>query len=207
MKFQPDFNKAEDLTDDFITSPSVIKILSGALDAIAERGVRRLSMSDIVEASGVSRGTLYRYFSNKDDVLSAVAEFVCTGFEEGIKEAARGADDPIELFRKVMQFYARYTNENAPDRVFEVEPAFHLAFFRSRFGRYKVAVADALAPLFEFLEHRLDREINPEVFVETLVRLQLSTLLVPADDNWTKQWNKSADELEYWVLDFAHQTA
>ena len=55
-------------------SPSVIRILSGALDAIAARGVKRLSMSDIIDASGVSRGTLYRYFSNKDQVLSAVAE-------------------------------------------------------------------------------------------------------------------------------------
>jgi hypothetical protein len=29
-------------------SPSVIRILSGALDAIASRGAKRLSMSDII---------------------------------------------------------------------------------------------------------------------------------------------------------------
>ena len=75
MKFQPEFAASAEVGDDFVMSPSVIKILSGALDAIAERGVRRLSMSDIIEASGVSRGTLYRYFSSKDDVLAAVAEF------------------------------------------------------------------------------------------------------------------------------------
>jgi DNA-binding phage protein len=63
-----------DDTSDVALSPSVIRILSGALDAIASRGARRLSMSDIIEASGVSRGTLYRYFSNKEEVLSAVAE-------------------------------------------------------------------------------------------------------------------------------------
>jgi len=207
MKFQPDLIHGQDVSEDFISSPSVIKILSGALDAIAERGVRRLSMSDIIEASGVSRGTMYRYFSNKEDVLAAVAEFVCTGFETGMSEAAENIDDPIERFRQVMLFYARYTNENSPDRVFEVEPRFHLSFFRTRFDRYKVAVYSALEPTFEHLEAKLGKKINTEGFVEVLVRLQLSTLLVPADDNWSALWNESADNLENWVLDLAHQSA
>lgn len=207
MKFQPDLKSSPDITDDFISSPSVIKILSGALDAIAERGVRRLSMSDIIEASGVSRGTMYRYFSNKDDVLSAVAEYVCTGFEAGIREAADGIEDPIERFRNVMRFYANYTNENSPDRVFEVEPRFHLAFFRSRFGRYKIAVHAALQPTIRFIESKIGRTINAEAFVEVLVRLQLSTLLVPADEKWSALWNASADNLETWVIETAHQNA
>ena len=206
MKFQPEFAASAEVGDDFVMSPSVIKILSGALDAIAERGVRRLSMSDIIEASGVSRGTLYRYFSSKDDVLAAVAEFVCIGFETGIREAAEGIDDPIERFRQVMQFYARYTNENSPDRVFEVEPRFHLSFFRSRFARYKLAVHSALEPTFKYIEAKLGKTINAIAFVEILVRLQLSTLLVPADENWLMLWNESADSLEKWLLDTADQT-
>ena len=188
-------------------SPSVIKILGGALDAIASRGVRRLSMSDIIDASGVSRGTLYRYFSNKDEVLAAVSEFVCTGFENGIREAGQGIADPIERFRAVMQFYARYTNENSPDRVFEVEPAFHLAFFRSRFARYKVAVQDALDPVFDHLEALIGEAINRDAFVETLVRTQLSTLLVPASDEWLRLWNETPETIQTWALKFARQHA
>lgn len=207
MKFQPGLSGTEEVTDEFISSPSVIKILSGALDAIAERGVRRLSMSDIIEVSGVSRGTMYRYFSNKEDVLAAVAEFVCTGFETGMREAAEGIEDPIERFRHVMLFYSRYTNENSPDQVFEVEPRFHLSFFRSRFDRYKVAVYSALGPTFEYLEAKLGKTINADGFVEVLVRLQLSTLLVPADETWFALWNESADNLEKWVFDLAHQSA
>lgn len=194
---------ADDYADsgtDVALSPSVIKILSGALDAIASRGVRRLSMSDIIDASGVSRGTLYRYFSNKDEVLAAVSEYVCTGFETGIHEAGQGIADPIERFKAVMQFYARYTHENSPDRVFEVEPAFHLAFFRSRFGRYKVAVQDALDPVFDHLETLMDETINRDAFVEVLVRTQLSTLLVPASDEWMQLWNDTAENVQRWAL-------
>ncbi len=184
-------------------SPSVIRILSGALDAIASRGAKRLSMSDIIEASGVSRGTLYRYFSNKDEVLVAVAEFVCVGFETGIRDAGNGIPDPMERFKSVMQFYGQYTIENSPDRVFEVEPAFHLAFFRSRFDRYKQAVLEALEPTFNYFDGLLGEPMNREAFVETLVRMQLSTLLVPASDEWKQLWNDTAENVQKWALKIA----
>lgn len=208
MKFVPDEPIATtDSGSDLEFTPSVIKILSGALDAIAARGVRRLSMSDIIEASGVSRGTLYRYFSNKDDVLAAVAEYVCVGFETGIAACAEGVTDPTERFRRVMQFYSRYTNENSPDRVFEVEPRFHIDFFRSRFARYKAAVHAALQPTFAHFESLLGKELDSEAFVEILVRLQLSTLLVPAAEAWTMQWNEAPDVIEKWVCRIARQHA
>jgi AcrR family transcriptional regulator len=192
-----------DLAPDVELSPSVIRILSGALDAIASRGVKRLSMSDIIDASGVSRGTLYRYFSNKDEVLVSVAEFVCVGFETGIREAGQGITDPIERFKSVMQFYNRYTNENSPGRVFEVEPAFHLAFFRSRFVRYKQAVLEALEQTFEYLDGLLGEPVNRDGFVEMLVRLQLSTLLVPASDDWKQLWDNTAEHVEKWAINVA----
>lgn len=189
-------------------SPSVIRILSGALSAIAARGAKRLSMSDIIDASGVSRGTLYRYFSNKDQVLSAVAEYVCTGFETGIRDAGRDITDPFERLRAVMQFYDRYTDDNSPGRIFEVEPAFHLAFFRSRFSRYKRAVLDALDPTFDHLDTLLGAPLNRDAFAELLVRTQLSTLLIPAGDEWKRLWNGSADHVRTWALTIAaaHQT-
>jgi AcrR family transcriptional regulator len=196
---------APTLAPDVELSPSVIKILSGAIDVIASRGARRLSMSDIIDTSGVSRGTLYRYFSNKDEVLAAVSEFVCTGFENGIREAGHGITDPIERFKAVMQFYARYTNENSPDRVFEVEPGFHLAFFRSRFARYKIAVQDALDPVLDHFENLVGEPINRDAFVETLVRMQLSTLLVPASDEWLQIWNDTAENIQKWALKIAQK--
>ena len=200
---------AAEETGDFTTevelSPSVIKILSGALDAIASRGVRRLSMSDIIDASGVSRGTLYRYFSNKDEVLAAVSEYVCVGFENGIRDAGQGIADPIDRFRAVMRFYARYTQDNTPDRVFQVEPAFHLAFFRSRFARYKLAVREVLDPVFDHLDGLIGDPINRDAFVETLVRTQLSTLLVPASDDWIALWNSTPEIIEKWALKIARQ--
>ena len=106
-------------------------------------------------------------------------------------------------FKSVMRFYARYTEENSPGRIFEVEPAFHLAFFRSRFGRYKLAVLDALGPTFDYLDRLIGEPLNRDAFVETLVRTQLSTLMVPASDDWNRLWNDTPENIEKWALKIA----
>ncbi len=179
---------------------SVLKILDGALRAIGDMGARRLSMSDISEASGVSRGTLYRYFSSKEEVLAAVSEFVCVSFEDGIRAVGQGIDDPIERFRTVMRFFAQFTTERSPERIFEIEPAFHLDFFRSHFNRHKAAVRDALNPVIDHFDLLTQSPIDRDGFVETLVRLQLSTLIVPASAQWMELWDASPDTLEEWAL-------
>lgn len=188
-------------------SPSVLKILSGAIEAIAAGGVKRLSMSDIIETSGVSRGTLYRYFSNKDEVLAAVGEYICVGFETGVREAGEGIEDPVQRLRAVMEFYSRYTLENTPFHVFKVEPGFHIDFFRSHFDRYKAVLAQALNPSFNHYESRIGHHLDRDTIVEALIRLQLSTILVPASAGWTKIWNESADRFEQWLRSLAIASA
>ncbi|WP_062343202.1 TetR/AcrR family transcriptional regulator [Novosphingobium sp. CCH12-A3] len=179
---------------------SVQKILEGTLRAIQTVGARRLSMRDISDASGVSRGTLYRYFASKEEVLAAVSEYVCASFEQGISEVADAHEEPMERFRAVMKFFAHFTIDRTPDRIFEVEPAFHLDFLRAHFQRHKVAVREALEPSLDYLESRTQTPINREVFIETLVRLQLSTLVIPADENWMQCWNESPEHLLQWAL-------
>lgn len=184
---------------------SVVKIMEGALRAVASRGARRLSMSDISDASGVSRGTLYRYFSTKEEVMSAVAEFVCVNFETGVCEAADRFDDPLDRFRAVMRFFGRFTVERSPERMLEIEPGFYLEFFRSHFARHKAAVASALAQTFDHLDGLGGVRIDRDAVIEALVRMQLSTLIVPAEAHWIAIWDAAPDRLQRWILDYAGQ--
>jgi AcrR family transcriptional regulator len=49
-------------------------ILDAAAELFAQRGFSDTSMADLVAASGVATGTVYRYFDNKDAVVMAVSE-------------------------------------------------------------------------------------------------------------------------------------
>src|SRR5207248_680329 len=49
---------------------------AGSSKAVVRRGVHKVSMSDFGDYAGVSRGTLYRYFASKNDVMRALPDFV-----------------------------------------------------------------------------------------------------------------------------------
>lgn len=51
-------------------------ILSAAQALFAQRGFSATSMADIVVASGMATGTVYRYFDSKDAVVMSVSEAV-----------------------------------------------------------------------------------------------------------------------------------
>lgn len=205
MKFVPETAWKSSIISD--QGASVQKILDGTLRAINDVGTRRLSMSDISDASGVSRGTLYRYFTSKEDVLAAVSEYICSSFERGIVGAAEGIDDPMDRFRAVMRFYANFTIERSPERIFEVEPAFHLNFLRTHFERHKAAVIEALEPCIAHFEKLMRIAISRDVFADMLVRLQLSSLIVPASEEWVERWNSSPDALLEWAVQIAGRSA
>jgi AcrR family transcriptional regulator len=50
------------------------QILDGALSAFMRMGFDAASMNDITREAGVSKGTLYVYFKNKEDLFAAIIE-------------------------------------------------------------------------------------------------------------------------------------
>ena len=58
--------------DDQRAERAVQKILAGTMKALSRQGASKLSVSDICEASHIARGTFYRYFDSKDEVLAAL---------------------------------------------------------------------------------------------------------------------------------------
>lgn len=167
---------------------SVVKILNGALNMLAQRGASRLSMSDICHVSGVSRGTLYRYFATKDDVLAAVSEYVSLTFETGIRDVAAGVADPITRLRAVLAYHNEFSGTQTPERLLAVEPAFLLDFFRTHFPRHRKAVLDALDPVFDHFEAQRGGAIDRYGVAEMLIRLQTSRLVLPVDGSWEGRW-------------------
>lgn len=54
------------------------QILAGARQVFFERGFDAASMGDIARAAGVSKGTLYVYFENKEDLFAALVASECS---------------------------------------------------------------------------------------------------------------------------------
>ncbi|GAA0548438.1 AcrR family transcriptional regulator [Rhizomicrobium palustre] len=49
------------------------EILAAAAELAAERGAQNLRMANIAERAGITKGTIYLYFINKEEVLRLIA--------------------------------------------------------------------------------------------------------------------------------------
>jgi AcrR family transcriptional regulator len=82
------------------------QILDAALVCFSRDGFHATTTADIVRESGVSQGTLYLYFANKDDIIVALADDRHQG-EALINALAEGEQDPIAGLELLLELYGR----------------------------------------------------------------------------------------------------
>lgn len=79
------------------------ELLAAALDLFVERGYAATRLDDVAARAGVSKGTLYLYFTNKEELFKAVVResvVPVLGEAEGIIEAYEG--HTADLFREIV---------------------------------------------------------------------------------------------------------
>jgi TetR/AcrR family transcriptional regulator, fatty acid metabolism regulator protein len=81
-------------------APKRDAILRAAIDVFAERGFFNAQVADVARSAGVAAGTVYLYFSSKDDLLVSIFERTMReAFTEG-RAAVAGIRDPSERLRQ-----------------------------------------------------------------------------------------------------------
>lgn len=81
------------------------EILLAALRAFSSGGYDKTSMADIVEATGLSKGTLYWYFKNKQELYSALVTMVTEQLMQEIMQTIQLHEDKgaAEHIRSIFQ--------------------------------------------------------------------------------------------------------
>ncbi len=81
-----------------------IQILEGAQTIFMARGYDAASMEEIAKSAGVSKGTLYVYFADKNKLFSAIVELQCS--LQGISSLTIDPDADVEkVLNKIGQTY------------------------------------------------------------------------------------------------------
>ena len=165
-------------------NPTEQKILLGAIDALGRRGSRSLSMSDVALAANVSRATLYRYFRTKEAVLEAVSEYISTTFVRGADRIARTVKEPTERLKAIMSLQIKLATQEFITRITEVEPGLVLKFLADHYERHVDAMRKVLDPLYDQLEAATGFEVDRDILSGSMLRMQLSLVIVPPDERW-----------------------
>jgi AcrR family transcriptional regulator len=79
------------------------ELLAAALDLFVERGYAATRLDDVASRAGVSKGTLYLYFTNKEELFKAVVrENVVPVLGEAEEMIDRYEGSSTELFREIV---------------------------------------------------------------------------------------------------------
>jgi len=89
------------------------QILDAALVCFAKRGFHQASMHDISTEAGISVGLIYRYFENKDAVISAMAD----RHKKEIQEVLERARQAPNLLESLEILFTAHCCEDAPQVV------------------------------------------------------------------------------------------
>jgi AcrR family transcriptional regulator len=92
------------------------RILAGALEVFAERGLVDATMQDIGRRAGLSSGTVYRYFTDKADVF----DFLLADLQQVLREETEfplGERGELRVLESARRFFALYREHGALYRV------------------------------------------------------------------------------------------
>jgi AcrR family transcriptional regulator len=86
-------------------------ILRAATEVFAEQGFNSVTVAAIADRAGIGKGTVYEYFSSKDELLFAVFEWMNEGIFDRIHGLIEVAGTTLERLRSLLDLGAQITRE------------------------------------------------------------------------------------------------
>jgi AcrR family transcriptional regulator len=146
------------------------RLLDAGASVLPARGYHDTRVDDIVEAAGVSHGTFYRYFENKDDFFRLLAEGATTGLID-LLDVLRPDGDVDELRDWLRSWFASYQSNGGVISTWqEMQTNEELAAFSQQ------VAASVLTRLVRVLERRGfgDPTVDAVTFLALIERLPYS---------------------------------
>ena len=152
------------------------QILNAAMVCFARRGFHQTSMHHISGEAGISVGLIYRYFENKDAVISAMADNHKREIQQ-VLERARGAET---LLAALETLFTAHCCENEP----QVTAAFVVDLFAeaSRNPRVAELVRDVSKTVMDGVTDLIARAPESKNATHDLTPRQLTELIFAVSD-------------------------
>ncbi len=152
------------------------RIRQKADDLFMKYGIRGVSMDDIANALGMSKKTIYQYFSDKNELVDAVVDTALNDMQRDCSQCAGHARDAIhEIFLTMDLILDQFRNMNVV--VLNDLEKFHNASFQK-------FVAHKTKYLLQVIQQNIERGIREELYrkeisLEVISRFRLESIMMP----------------------------
>ncbi|MBM7646273.1 AcrR family transcriptional regulator [Scopulibacillus daqui] len=143
-------------------------LLQAAMKVITEKGFEKASVSEIVKEAGVAHGTFYLYFTSKNSIVPAIAEYIFEKQLEELKLKTANTDNIWDKLYELINVTFDITERYKELIIFCYSG---LAFFHS-FEKWE----DIYLPYYQWLEDILNQakekgEIDASIRTPNVVKM------------------------------------
>ncbi|MFC2159403.1 TetR/AcrR family transcriptional regulator [Actinomycetota bacterium] len=155
------------------------QILDAAWKSFSEKGFNNATMKDIFEASQLSPGAVYNYFTGKDDIVEA---FIKISTKRNLNMITSAASDPDDPLGEVMETYLSWIKNLSEQPEFVKYAALDLELFAEAGRNERIAGSQRknfetnLGTVVELVKGRqkagqINKKLNPRSVAQVLFAL------------------------------------
>jgi AcrR family transcriptional regulator len=160
------------------------KLLAAALSCYEEQGILSATMDDIAKTAGVGRATLYRHFSNRDEVLTQVVINDLAGLQQLLQTRIKKQANAQQYFVEGVLLILRETPKRPMSAILFGE---HCAALTGRLTlsqeAFKLLGEEMLTPFYRYAQvnNQLRAGITLPLMVEWVTRVVVSFITSPSN--------------------------
>ena len=101
------------------------QIIEAAMNLIASRGLKGLSMAALANRIGLVPSAIYRHFKSKDDIVDMILDFIQERLLTNIRITCKETSEPMERLQRILKRHVETLRENrAIPRIIFTEDVF-----------------------------------------------------------------------------------
>jgi len=78
-------------------------------DILLKKGIKNITVSELAEAAGIGKGTIYEYFNNKEDIVFEIVNTLIEEYNIGLLKRIKNARN---TFEKLLIFFEFFYEDN-----------------------------------------------------------------------------------------------
>jgi AcrR family transcriptional regulator len=172
-------------------------ILVFATQMFSQYGYQRTDVQLIADGLGLGKGTIYRYFSTKEELFLCTVDRGMAGLNAHIMRSASGENDPIRRIAMALKGFLGYFDENPQLVELLIQER---AEFRDRENpTFKYHREKNIGPWHELLEQLMDqgrvRRMAPELITQVMSDAMYGKIFTTYFNSKRRSFESQIDEV------------
>lgn len=182
------------------------KILKAARLEFAKNGFHATLVSDIAERAGVGKGTIYRYFSSKENLFGSIIRQKMEDFEIKIKEIISKYDNERDILFKIGKLhFEEYKKSKDVISILVIEDLYKIESINKQVKNKIIAIQELISNVISRgIKNGVFRKVDPEktsvVFLNLIWTILKHGILMEEEELEEKYFGTIFDLLFYGIV-------